>query len=127
MTIFTLSPDIVSTQEFINKSLDQEADKKMASRLKEQFEQLRIVLDQEVKKFKSQKENNRKVFNREYSLLLKSYGQEGNYPLLSKTSNKGDEPALKKLRETILQRNSDECFEDYHKISRIILFNRFIN
>lgn len=64
-------------------------------------------------------------FDREYSRLFKSAGHEGDYDVLGTSSSLKDEPRLKKLREHILQRNSDESFYDYEKVNNIIMFNRF--
>jgi HEAT repeat protein len=64
-------------------------------------------------------------FQREYSLLFKSAGRKGDYEMLAKSSTLADESALKRLRERILQRDSDEAFYDYKKVSEIIWQNRF--
>ena len=79
-----------------------------------------------IETFKSQKIQDRAVFEAEYSEILHSFGKEGDYRLLGAGSVKGDEQKLKRLRERILQRNSDECFYDYQKVNRIIILNRLI-
>ena len=64
-------------------------------------------------------------FDGEYAKLYKSAGLEGDYDVLKRASSFEDEPKLKRLRERILKRNSDESFYDYQKINNIIAFNRF--
>lgn len=63
-------------------------------------------------------------FKREYAQLFKSAGKKGDYQTLANTSSMNDEPKLKALRERILQRDSDEAFYDYRKVSEIIMLNR---
>jgi hypothetical protein len=63
-------------------------------------------------------------FEREYSRLYKSTGQEGDYDILGVSSTLEDEPKLKALKEHILLRDSDESFYDYQKVNNIIMFNR---
>jgi HEAT repeat protein len=63
-------------------------------------------------------------FQREYAQLFKSAGKKGDYKALANSSSMKDEPKLKALRERILQRNSDEAFYDYQKVSEIIMLNR---
>jgi HEAT repeats len=65
-------------------------------------------------------------FQQEYTKLFKSCGKKGDYKILSSASTVKDEPALKALRERILQRDSDESFYDYQKVSGIIVQNRMI-
>lgn len=65
------------------------------------------------------------AFQKEYTLLYRSFGKKGNYEALDKASAPSDEPALKKLRERILQRNNDAAFDDYRRASKIIWLNRF--
>jgi hypothetical protein len=63
-------------------------------------------------------------FLREYAQLFKSAGKKGDYQTLANSSSMNDEPKLKALRERILQRDSDEAFYDYRKVSEIIMLNR---
>jgi hypothetical protein len=58
-------------------------------------------------------------------LLFKSLGKQGDYEALAAASTLADEPALQKLRERILQRDSDEACHDYKKVSEILWQNRF--
>lgn len=64
-------------------------------------------------------------FQREYTQLFKSAGKQGSYEVLGVYSTVQDEPQLKALRERILQRNSDEAFDDYRRINFIIMQNRW--
>lgn len=56
--------------------------------------------------------------------LYRSAGRKGDYEALSAASRADDEPALKSLRQRILQRHSNEAFQDCQKVNRIILRNR---
>ena len=76
------------------------------------------------KSFKAKKRDDRILFESEYKQLLDSYGNKGSFDNLEATSVKTDEAKLKKLRETILQRNSDECLYEYRKLNNIIIMNR---
>jgi HEAT repeat protein len=77
--------------------------------------------------FKSSKKDDRALFAAEYREIYASLGKKGDYKLLAATSGKADEPQLKKLKEVILQRNTDECFYDYQKINDVIMLNRLID
>jgi hypothetical protein len=58
--------------------------------------------------------------------LYKSAGKEGNIEDIARTSVLMDEPLLDSLRERILLRNSDECLADYDSVTRVIIFNRWL-
>jgi HEAT repeats len=77
-----------------------------------------------VVQFVGEKKASRPDFDREYAKLFGSAGKEGDYRVLGRSSSLEDEPRLKKLRERILDRGSDESFYDYEKVNRIIAFNR---
>jgi len=72
------------------------------------------------------KDGSPEEFQEVYKKLWDSYGREGDYDRLMAASKKGDEEALKKLKERILFRNSDEAFYDYKKINNILSMNRLI-
>jgi len=76
--------------------------------------------------FQQAKLDNRKSFEAEYAILYSSAGKEGDMKKLGSYSRPDDEPRLKKLRERILTRNSDEAFYDYEKVNVIIMLNRLI-
>lgn len=63
-------------------------------------------------------------FTREYAKLFKSAGKDGDYEILAVYSSAGDEARLKALRERMLQRDSDEAFDDYQKVNGLIIRNR---
>lgn len=65
-------------------------------------------------------------FQQAYATLFETAGLRGDFELLERSSSLQDEGALIKLRERILLRNSDECFEDFMTVSRIIMMNRFV-
>ncbi|MFB3818842.1 MAG: HEAT repeat domain-containing protein [Candidatus Methylomirabilales bacterium] len=59
-----------------------------------------------------------------WAQLYRSAGRKGDYEALSAASHADDEPALKSLRQRILQRHSNEAFQDCQKVNQIILRNR---
>jgi HEAT repeat protein len=63
-------------------------------------------------------------FREVWQELYRSAGRKGDYEALSAASRADDEPALKSLRQRILQRHSNEAFQDCQKVNRIILRNR---
>lgn len=65
-------------------------------------------------------------FRAQYDALYESGGKTGDYKALASASSPDDEPKLKKLRERILLRNSDEAFGDYQKVNGIIMWNRML-
>lgn len=83
-------------------------------------------LDARAKSFRASKKDNRSLFESEYRQIYNSYGKTGNYDNLAATSTRSDEPRMKKLRETILQRNSEDCFFDYQRVNDIIMLNRIL-
>ena len=66
------------------------------------------------------------LFNSQYDAIWESFGVDGDYEVLLGTSTLQDEPALKKLRERILQRNCDDAFLDFRKVNDIIVINRLL-
>jgi hypothetical protein len=127
---------ILSSLEKINPNLSdihsfsQEVIKKETDENVKRFAQETIDNSEKIKNhvedFKTKKKEDSVVFNAEYNKIINSFGKKGDYDKLSVASSKGDEVKLKKLRETILQRNSDECFYDYQKVNHIIILNRLM-
>lgn len=74
--------------------------------------------------FKAGKKVDPAGFESAYREIYDSMGKSGDYQLLAAASTRADEARLKKLKEVILQRNSDECFHDYQKINDVIMLNR---
>ena len=60
------------------------------------------------------------VFRQEYRILYRSAGRKGDIERLGKASSPENEDELKRLRERVLTRGSDECFREYKRISLII-------
>jgi len=109
---------------FLNEVVTKDKDKKMVDAAKDALESY----PKDKAKFISQKKKNEpsaEKFRREYADLYKSFGKEGSYEVLDISSTLADEPSLKKLRERILQRDSDEAFYDYEKVNKTIWLNRF--
>ncbi|MEW6290881.1 MAG: HEAT repeat domain-containing protein [Thermodesulfobacteriota bacterium] len=74
--------------------------------------------------FKAGKKDDRAGFEAAYRQIYDSMGKGGDYQRLAAASTRADEARLKKLKEVILQRNSNECFQDYQKINDVIMLNR---
>jgi hypothetical protein len=85
-----------------------------------------VKMQQSIETFKKEKKVSPEDYKRQYDQIFKSAGKKGDYKVIATASAPGDESTLKKLREHILQRNSDECFHDYQKINEVIMFNRLI-
>jgi len=66
------------------------------------------------------------AFDAQWRLLMDSGGLEGDYVALANASDFENVAKLKQLRERVLQRNSDECFHDYAKVTEIIVMLRCI-
>lgn len=81
----------------------------------------------QIKPIAAMKTDSREQFEHSYQEIWESYGSQGDYQALMTSSTIDDEAALKKLRERILQRNSDESFYDYGKINDIISLNRILS
>ena len=114
-------------KEVVSKEQD-EACKRFATDTITGLEKYRQVVD----KAKKDKKENRGKFEAVYKAIYKSYGLDRgfkptSYEALMTYSLPEDEARLKKLRERILCRNSDECFYDYQEVNQIIMINRFIS
>lgn len=77
-----------------------------------------------VNQFLGNKKVSKEDFDREYAKLYASSGSEGDYKALGLASTLQDEAALKKLRERILQRPTQDSFTDFKKVDSIITLNR---
>jgi hypothetical protein len=109
---------------FLKEVVAKDKDKKMveaAENALKSFPKAKAKFVSEKKKKKPSAEK----FQRECADLYKSFGKDGSYGVLDMSSTLADEPALKKLRERILQRDSDEAFYDYGKVNKTIWLNRF--
>lgn len=110
---------------FSHEVIKKETDENVKKFIQETIDNVDKVI-KNIASFKEKKKIDQAVFNSEYNKILKSNGTEGDYDKLFISSSKSDEQKLKKLRRSILQRNSDECFYDYQHINNIIKLNRII-
>ncbi len=118
-------PDFNEMKAVFEQVVLKESDEKLAGFARETLANMdRMKAD--VASFKQKKQPSSASFKREYDQLLKSAGTRGSYENLGKFSTAEDEGKLKALRERILQRDSDEAFDDYQKVNGIILRNRAI-
>lgn len=120
-----VTPDLNMIRKFSEEVIAKENDKQLVQFARETIENLK-KMEEEVDSFRKAKRISAQEFQREYDQLYKSVGKTGDYKVLSVTSSLSDEPKLKKLRERILQRNSDESFYDYQEVNRTILLNRLL-
>lgn len=120
-----ISSSLQEVKAFSQEVLKKEKDEKVTKFAKETIDGYTEMEDL-VNLFKSKKKNDRALFRSEYQKIYSSYGKEGNYDELSFASTRADEQELKRLKEKILQRDSDECFLDYKKINMAIMLNRFM-
>lgn len=119
-----LSADHDGTKAMFEQIVSKEKDGKLATFARETVEGI-DSLKTDVVSFNQKKRVSAEVFHQEYERLYKSAGKRGNYDVLATTTTIEDEGLLKSLRERILQRDSDESFGDYQRVTRIIVFNRF--
>jgi len=125
-TMETIVPDLKEMGSFFKEVAAKEQDEKLRQFAEEAVRNI-VEIKKTVSDFKGKKSDNRTLFETEYKALYKSAGSEGNFENLGMYSRAEDEPRLKKLRERVLFRNSDECFYDYEKVNKIIILNRLIS
>jgi len=118
-------PDLDAIKKFSEAAVSKEKNKQVLKYARETLDNLG-KMEADVAAFRKKKNVSAAVFQTEYDRLFKSAGKNGDYEALSAASAPGDEPKLARLRERILQRDSDEAFYDYQKINHIIIFNRFM-
>lgn len=121
--IESTDPDFESWKTFfdrVNRESQNPAAVKFAGETLASIDRIRTSVNEFIRK----KSISKTDFDREYAKLFKSAGHEGDYDVLNRASSIEDETNLKRLREHILIRNSDESFYDYKKINNIIAFNR---
>lgn len=118
------APDPDAMTAFSQQVIAKEKDKSLV-----QFARGTLADVEKVRKnvasYRKLKKVDAEAFRREYEALYRSVGR-GNYDALRAASTLEDEAKLKKLRERILQRNSDEALEDYEKVNDIITLNRLL-
>jgi hypothetical protein len=113
-----------AVMDFLKEVVAKDKDKKMVQAAKTALDSY----SKDKARFVSLKKNKQpsaEKFHKEYAELYRSLGKQGSYAVLDKSSTLADEPDLKKLHERILQRDSDEALDDYHKVSTTIWQNRY--
>jgi HEAT repeat protein len=108
---------------FFEQVAAKEKDKQVLEFARETLDMMN-KMEVDAKEFAQAKQSATASFQSEYKQLFKSYGKEGDYENLGIYSTLQDEPKLKALRERILQRDSDEAFDDYQQVNAIIMQNR---
>lgn len=117
--------DLNEMESFFKQVVAKEQDKdvkKFAEETVGNISKYRAKINEE----KAKKKDNSELYQKEYDRIFKDYGHISSIDTLAMYSSSKDEPGLKKLRERVLLRNSDECFYDYDKINSVIAFNRLI-
>ncbi len=121
-----VTDDPRKVKEFSKKILEKEKEESVRKYARETIDHFDNKLKEDLEAFRRKKRISPAVFAGQYDRIYKSAGKQGFYEIISAASSWEDEPKLKKLRERVLQRNSDECFYDYEKINDIIMFNRLM-
>lgn len=120
-----VSSDQKSLLAFMNEVKSKGKDKESKDFAKETIDLIKNMSDQ-IKPVAAMKTDSRELFEHSYREIWESYGSDGDYQALMTASTLDDEPDLKKLRERILQRNSDESFYDFNRVNDIIALNRIL-
>ena len=120
-----VSVDLKMIKDFSESVVSKAKEKELVQFASETLKNLN-GMEAAVNSFKQSKKAGERTFREQYESLYASAGKSGDYQILSVTSKPEDEAKLKKLRERILQRDSDEAFADYKKVNEIIFFNRLM-
>jgi len=118
-----IMPNLADMEKFFKQVAEKEKDlglKRFAQETVDGIGRYQQMADE----FKAKKKIDPQSFEKEYAAIFKSAGHEGDIEKLGEYSTIKDEGRLKKLREQILTRNSDESFYDYDKVNTIIILNR---
>ena len=124
--IVNVSPDMASAIRFHQSIVKSESDANLKALSEGTVAQQKNVFDA-VAAFKKQKVDDSKKFQQQYQLAYDSYGHDGDFKILSSCSKAADNEKLKKLRERVFQRGSDESFYHCESLNHIILLNRFMD
>lgn len=108
------------------KDVKSKSKDKDAKRFAEETMKLLDDMSEQMGSIKGMKDVSPEKFQKAYQEIWDSFGHDGDYQTLMLSSSQDDEPALKTLRERILQRNSDESFDDYVKVNEVISLNRVL-
>lgn len=117
-----ISPDLKTLQNFAEEVTEKEAEADLVNYAQETLTSL-PGMRMQIDSFISEKKISATVFQAEYNALYESYGY-GEKTVLASASTLADESQLKKLRERILLRDSDEALYDYFEVNHIIMMNR---
>jgi hypothetical protein len=121
-----VTPDLDVLRNFSKEVVSEEKEEVLVQFAKETLNDLGEMKETD-DLYRAKKKISPKRFKKEYDTIFRSAGRKGDYKTLSLSSSFEDEPELKRLRERILQRDSDEAFYDYRKVNAIIMLNRSLN
>jgi len=121
-----MGTDLDALHEFNTQVISREQDAELVKFASETMDSLKVIKSGSLVPGEN-KQVSKEAFQAEYDRLYKSAGKDGDYALLSRFSSLDDEPALKKLRERILLRKSEEAFHFYKKVNDILILNRLVS
>lgn len=117
-------PDLKKQEQIFQEMLQTENDPDVITFLNESIARVPSLKKNIKKNIQQGKHTDRTIFESEYKKLFDSYGKAGSYDILSKSSSKADEERLLKLRDRILEIESDEAFERVERLNTVITSNR---
>lgn len=117
-----IAPDLETMRSFAEEVINKEKDPDLVNYAQETIDSLPDMRTR-IDSFISEKNISSVDFKAAYNALYDNYGY-GDKKSLANTSTFEDEAKLKKLREKILQRDSDEALYDYFEVNEIIRLNR---
>ncbi len=118
-----VSPTPDDVRAFSRRVVAQDKDPDVVDFATETIEDL-DEFDAQARQFDARRSPSAEAFAAQYKTLYDSLGQAGDYGVLGAASTLADEPRLRRLRERVLQRDSEEAVYDYEKINHIIFMNR---
>lgn len=116
-------PDLDEIKAFFKKVSEKEKDEELKKFATETV-QMNAETKKDAKEYAKNKKVSKDAFEKEYCLIYGSMGHQGSCESLKISSGYEDEGKLKRLREEILSRGSDECFSDYQEVNQVIMWNR---
>ncbi len=120
-----ISPDVAKMKSVLEQIAAAEKDENLLNYARVTLANIGLI-EASLASYAKKKQISPFFFERDYAELFKSTGKNGSYELLEIYSTVKDEPMLKKLREKILTRDSDETFNDFQKVNDIITRNRMM-
>ena len=120
-----ISPDVAKMKSVLEQIAAAEKDENLLNYARVTLANIGLI-EASLASYAKKKQVSPFFFERDYAELFKSTGKNGSYELLEIYSTVKDEPMLKKLREKILTRDSDETFNDFQKVNDIITRNRMM-